>query len=186
MIIVEAANMPRVKAARTRPAATMPGFTLVEILVVIAIIAILAGLTLAALAAARRTAKENSQRGKFEVLKAALEKYENNFHDYPPSEEDLTGMAGAENLCRCLSTEKGDGPFIDKNEWQTCDVNENGMPELADEWKLPVRYIHHRDYRNEKPQKRTYRLMSAGADGIFDAGAPESDDIVNWNKQKPE
>jgi prepilin-type N-terminal cleavage/methylation domain-containing protein len=169
------------------PAGSKPrGFTLVEMLVVITIIAVLAGLTLAALGAARRSSKETNQRGKFEVLKAALEKYEGHFHDYPPSEEDESGLIGSENLYRCLSTEKGDGPYIEKNDFQTCDSNENNIPELADEWKQPIRYIHHRDYRNSPPNKRTFRLMSAGSNTTFENGSSDSDDIVNWNKAKPE
>ncbi len=162
------------------------GFTLVEMLVVIAIISILGGLTLAALGKARTTSKEKAVQALFLKLKAALDRYEMDFQDYPPSEGDMEGMVGAESLMRCLKTEYKGGPYIDDSDVKSVDSNSNGEFEIADEWNQPIRYIHHRDYRNTPPNKRTFRLMSAGPDRVFENGMQGTDDVVNWNKDKPD
>jgi prepilin-type N-terminal cleavage/methylation domain-containing protein len=161
------------------------GFTLVEMLVVIAIIAILAGLSLAALSYARRTANERATTATILLLQQAIERYESDFHDFPSSEGDVTGILGAENLWRCLNTDKKEGPYLKSGDVRTCDSNRNGDPEPCDAWNRPIIYIHHRDYQNRNPQKRTFRLISAGIGGEFESGAPGTDDLCNWNKDKP-
>ena len=161
-------------------------FTLIEMLVVIAIITILGGLVLAAVVTARRTAKERSIDATLQLLKGHLDRYETDFQDYPPSDGDTDGIRGSENLYRCLRTEKKEGPYITGNEVQTCDVNKNGELEVADAFGRPIGYIHHRDYGNKPPNKRNYRLISSGVNGQFENGARGSDDIVNWNKDKPD
>jgi type II secretion system protein G len=61
------------------------GFTLVKMLVVISIISILIGLLLGALSAARTRAKVAQTEATIKLLKGALERYEMDFQDYPPS-----------------------------------------------------------------------------------------------------
>jgi prepilin-type N-terminal cleavage/methylation domain-containing protein len=161
-------------------------FTLIEMLVVITIITILGGMILAALLSARRTAKERAIEGTLQLLKGQLDRYENDFQDYPPSDGDLDGIRGSENLYRCLRTEKKEGPYITSAEIKTCDINKNGEPEIADEFGRPIGYIHHKDYANKPPNKRNYRLISPGVNGKFENGDRGSDDIVNWNKDKPD
>lgn len=161
-------------------------FTLIEMLVVITIITVLGGLVLGAISVARRTAKERSTEGTIKLLEGALNRYENDFQDYPPSDGDNEGIRGSENLYRSLKTEKKEGPYIGGNDVQTCDVNRNGEPEIADAFGKPMGYIHHRDYANKAPNKRTFRIISPGVNGRFEDGSRGSDDIVNWNKDKPD
>jgi prepilin-type N-terminal cleavage/methylation domain-containing protein len=163
------------------------GFTLVEMLVVIAIISVLAGLVLAALGAARRTANEKATQATLKLLEGMLERYAMDFQDYPPSDGDETGIRGAENLYRCLRTEKKEGPYlVDTADVRTCDSNRNGELEIADAFGRPLHYLHHRDYGSRNPNKHTYRLISAGANGVYEGGERHSDDIVNWDKNSPE
>jgi prepilin-type N-terminal cleavage/methylation domain-containing protein len=161
-------------------------FTLIEMLVVITIITILGGLILAAVLSARRTSKERAIESTLQLLKGHLDRYETDFQDYPPSDGDMDGIRGSENLYRCLRTEKKEGPYITNAEIKTCDINKNGELEIADEFGKPIGYIHHRDYGNKPPNKRDYRLISAGVNGKFENGDRGSDDIVNWNKDKPD
>ena len=175
----------------TRAPAPLPhparhGFTLVEMLVVIAIISILGGLTLAALASARRTAQEKATAATIKVIESALERYENDFGDYPPSDGDDSGLTGAENLLHCLSTDMKEGPYIKEGDINTIDSNHNDAREISDQWVHPILYWHHRDYQNRAPNKRTFRLLSMGVDGVNQNGVKGSDDIVNWNKDRPE
>src|SRR5258708_32146935 len=80
------------------------GFTLVEMLVVITILILLGGLFLGPLSIARRQAKVKATDSNITLLKSALERYENDFQDYPPSDGDNEGMKGATNLYGCLKT----------------------------------------------------------------------------------
>jgi len=163
------------------------GFTLVEMLVVISIISILAGLVLGALGVARTRSKMAQTEATIKLLEGALERYEMDFQDYPPSDGDATGIKGSERLWTCLRTEKKEGPYIQSADARTCDVNGNGDLEIADAWNRPIRYLHHRDYPNRgNPRKGTYRLLSAGPNGIYEEGAKNSDDIVNWDINKPD
>jgi type II secretion system protein G len=158
-------------------------FTLIEILIVIAIIATLAGLLMTAVASARTQAKIRLVQGRITLLKTALASYENDFGDYPSSDGD-DGLRGAANLYACLMTDRKNGPYVKLSDLPT--INNNGDTVFADEWKKPIYYIHHRFYHNEAPNKHEYRLISGGPDGVFQGGEKNSDDIVNWNKDKPE
>lgn len=162
------------------------GFTLIEMLIVISIITILGGLVLVAIGAARRTSKENATRAIIKQLEGALLRYETDFNDYPPSDGDSQGLRGSENLWRFLRTEKKEGPYITGKEIPVVDSDKNGELEVADAFNRPILYIHHRDYSNKPPNKRTYRLISAGANGQNDEARRGTDDIVNWNMDRPE
>ncbi|HYG75385.1 MAG TPA: prepilin-type N-terminal cleavage/methylation domain-containing protein [Planctomycetota bacterium] len=161
------------------------GFTLVEMLVVISILTILGGLVLTAISSARRTAKERATEATIKLLEAALMRYETDWQDYPPSEGDGEGLRGSENLYQYLRIEKKEGPYITSKDIQLSDVNKNGEMEIADAFNRPLLYFHHRDYANKAPNKRTFRLFSYGANGVNDDGRAGSDDLVNWNKDRP-
>jgi hypothetical protein len=116
------------------------------------------------------------------LLKAALSVYETDFDDFPPSNGD--GIKGAASLYKCLTTEKKNGPYIKLGELAPC-TTEDGSSAFADGWNRPVYYLHHHDYRNKPPNKRDYRLMSAGPNGVYESGNKGSDDIVNWEIDNP-
>ena len=162
------------------------GFTLIEMLIVISIITILGGLVLAAISVARRTSRENATAAIIKQLEAALTRYESDFNDYPPSDGDAMGMRGSENLWKYLRTEKKEGPYITSKDVPSCDSDHNGQMEVADAFNHPILYIHHRDYSNKPPNKRTYRLISYGANGKLELEERDNDDIVNWDKKRPE
>jgi len=157
-----------------------------ELLVVIAIISVLAALSLTGLSYARRVSNERATLATIKILESALERYETDFHDYPPSDGDPEGIAGAENLWECLNTEKKEGPYLKSGDIRSIDSNNNQRNEPADHWNQPIRYWHHRDYQNRNPNKRTFRMISSGANSILESGRRETDDIPNWNKDKPE
>jgi prepilin-type N-terminal cleavage/methylation domain-containing protein len=172
---------------QTFPSARTRAFTLIELLIVIAIISVLAGLLMGAISAARTQANINLVKGRIKgrikLLQVGLASYENDFGDYPTSDGD-DGIKGAANLYAALLTDRKNGPYVKPSDLPT--INYNGDTVFADAWKKPIYYIHHRFYHNEPPNKHEYRLISGGPDGIFQGGDSRSDDIVNWNKEKPE
>jgi len=202
------------------------GFTLVEILVVIIIIGILASLTLVGVMGALRQARRSSTQNVIEQLRAACESYRVRWGDYPPTSlaEFKAKMPndtnnGAEALCACLSSQdRGgvlyqppdaesygnvDGDKAEKNitNWY---FGDNALREFLDLYRMPITYIHHKDYvkasgpltrykfkpdgdeTSIKPAKteatKTYanpdkfQIFSAGQDGIPGNG----DDVVGW------
>jgi prepilin-type N-terminal cleavage/methylation domain-containing protein len=166
------------------------GFTLIEMLVVLAIVTILGSLLLAGLSAAKKKANINQVEIIIKGLEAALERYEADFNDYPPSDGDTTGMTGAENLYECLRTSAKSGDYLPKsNDYRSVENPKTGKSMFCDVWNRPIVYLHHHDYGNKSPNKHTFRLASAGPNGEFEnvnvPGAADSDDIVNWNKAKP-
>lgn len=158
------------------------GFTLIELLVVMAILAILSGLILGVMASVQKGSKIRLTEARFQLLKSALDRYEHDFDDYPPSLGD-DGIKGGISLYECLITEKKGGPYIKLSDIPSGDAGHGDMAFL-DTWNKPIYYLHHRDYRNQPPNKREYRLLSSGPNMIFDGGSKEGDDVVNWNKDK--
>lgn len=159
------------------------GFTLIELLVVITIISILGAIILGSMAAVQTTTKKNLTAARLQLLASALNRYESDFDDYPPSNSD-DGIKGALSLYECLLTEKKNGPYVKLSDVPTCDATGQNESAFADAWGKPIYYFHHRDYRNQPPNKREYRLISCGPDRQFNNGEKDSDDIVNWNKEK--
>ena len=151
-------------------------FTLIEMLVVVGILCVLAGLLCAVLAATWKGAKIKNTQQTLDHIKAVLLIYSEKFNDFPPSDGDLSGISGAENLYDCLNSQEFKSLLRDI---PSC-VTQSGKTVFADAWNHPLRYIHHKDYENKPPNKLEYRLISAGPNGIFENGAPESDDIGNW------
>jgi prepilin-type N-terminal cleavage/methylation domain-containing protein len=170
-----------VTAARARPGLSFRAYTLIEILVVLAIISILGGLVMGGLIAARRHNQIQRCQFQLNMLEAKITEYETDFQDYPPSEAE-DAIAGNECLLRALMTKEKDGPYIRLKDIRTCDSNGNGLPEIADEWGQPLRYLHHRNYGRENPNRRSYRLYSVGPDGVEDPFNAGSDDLANWKK----
>jgi prepilin-type N-terminal cleavage/methylation domain-containing protein len=157
------------------------GYTLVEMLVVLAIVSILSGLIMAALSAARRHSMVQRTEALLISLRAKINEYETDFHDFPKTEGE-DPIVGGEQLLAQLSTKEKNGPYVSLGDLQTCDENNNGVREIADAFGHAVRYLHHKTYGRENPNRRTYRLWSIGPDGVDDPLNPASDDIVNWKK----
>jgi prepilin-type N-terminal cleavage/methylation domain-containing protein len=151
-------------------------FTLIEMLVVVGIVCILAGLLIAVLGTTWKHAKVENTRQTIDHIKAVLLLYSEKYNDFPPSDGDVSGLAGAENLYDCLKSKEYRSLLRDI---PTCALP-SGNVAFADAWSHPLRYIHHKDYDNKPPNKLDYRLISAGPNGQFENGAPESDDIGNW------
>jgi type II secretion system protein G len=159
------------------------GFTLVELLVVIAIISILASMVLVVLGVMNTRAKISTTQARISLIASALDRYVNDFDDYPPSDA-TDGKKGALSLYKCLSTEMKNGPYI--GGVPTADLTGENDVVIVDEWRTPIYYFHHKDYHNQPPNKHDFRLISLGPDRLDQKGTPDSDDIVNWNKAKPE
>jgi prepilin-type N-terminal cleavage/methylation domain-containing protein len=169
-----------------RPATSKPnGFTLVEMLVVLAIIIVLSGLILTGLALARKQASIGEMGVLLKSIETSVERYADDFGDFPHSkdtgEEEETGLEGAANLYAALMTRAKNGPYLSGSE-RSCD-NGFGRECLADKWGRPIRYLHFRDYKGE-PNRKTFRLMSDGPDGEHNPFGVQTDDIVNWDKEK--
>lgn len=163
---------------------TQSGFTLIEMLVVLAIVSILGGLILTGVQTAKKTSQVNSTKTMFKLIEAALANYETDFSDYPFSDGDGSGVRGAELLYESLKTDRKNGPYIELKDFRTVDSNHNGQMELADAWSQPILYWHHRDYDNAEPNKRTFRLLSAGPNRQNEDASRESDDVCNWDNTK--
>ena len=162
-------------------AAGRRGYTLIEMLVVLAIISILGSLLMVGILAARRKFQERRTEATLGLLQAAVESYENDFHEYPATEGD-DGLAGGEMLLKALTTREKSGPYLRLTDLETCDENGNRVREFADVWGRALRYLHSKCYGRESPNRQTYRLWSRGCDGIEGPLSPASDDIVNWKK----
>jgi len=79
------------RGRRAARAATVWGFTLIELLVVIAIIAVLAALLLAALTRARAAADTSACRSNLHQWGLAMHLYLNDYRAYPPCASDAPG-----------------------------------------------------------------------------------------------
>ena len=162
-------------------AAGRRGYTLIEMLVVLAIISILSSLLMVGILAARKRFQEQRTEATLKLLRYAVERYENDFHEYPATLGD-DGLAGGEMLLKALTTREKNGPYLRLSDLETCDENGLGVRQFADVWGRAIRYLHNRNYGRESPNRQTYRLWSKGYDNLEDPLNPASDDIVNWKK----
>lgn len=153
------------------------GFTLVEILVVIAIISILIGLLVPTVSYFQYQSRKQSVQSELQRIASALESYNSDFGDYPPS--TLNGVKdhegndinqGNESLTAFLMTEKNGGPYLDwpADRFQNGDKDRaeenltgwyfghNKLLEMEDAWNHPFVYFHSDDYESYK-KYRKYR-----------------------------
>jgi prepilin-type N-terminal cleavage/methylation domain-containing protein len=150
------------------------GFTLVELLAAIGIIAILAAMLFPALRAVQRKSREKAARATIDRLKLALEQYQADFGDYPPTTLGALGVAtngvneGIESVVRCVTTTRERGPYFPAEEKELANTDEDTIArdpcastigsreafELVDPWGNPFVYFHHRDYRGGQKIER--------------------------------
>lgn len=141
------------------------GFTLIEVLAVILIVAILAGFLITRLGGAEDSVKTNNTRGFIAQLAAAIEEYEGQKGDYPPSTfpKDLdpkptkTNM-GAEMLVIALYPADGSFRALELPDDRLVNTDDDDVKrsltsfpnstvfEFADDWGNPIVYLHRRDY----------------------------------------
>ncbi len=147
-----------------RPSRARAGFTLIELMAVMVILGLLTFFVLRGAMGAEETVRVNSTRGYLLQLSAAIDNYEPDAGDYPPSsfprsldpKPSDTNM-GAEMLVISLWPKQGsvaNAPAEDRL------VNTDGDRtsqshtmfsaatafELADDWGNPIAYFHRRDY----------------------------------------
>ena len=141
------------------------GFTLIEVLAVVLIIALLATFLVTRLGGAEDTVRSKNTEGFIQQLAAAIEEYEGERNDYPPSTfpKDLdprpsrANMGGemlviafypADNSYRGmelpddrLSNSDGDDTKRSLTRFPVSEVFE-----FTDDWGNPIVYLHRRDY----------------------------------------
>jgi prepilin-type N-terminal cleavage/methylation domain-containing protein len=124
-----------------RRAKLIRGFTLLEILTAMAIVAIMIGLLIPAIGMVQKTAQTVKQKSQFHAIEIALEAFNTDWGDYPPSSytnlENIngattTGYCGPQKLAEAIVGMDGFG-FHPKSQWRsdgTADFNGDGTPEL--------------------------------------------------------
>ncbi|MCA8921510.1 MAG: prepilin-type N-terminal cleavage/methylation domain-containing protein [Planctomycetes bacterium] len=146
------------------------GFTLVELLVVIGVIAVLAALAIPALSGVRRNSQRANTKNLITELGLAIENYQLDFGDYPPSTPKRAGLTsngkndGVEALVRCLTTQAKNGPYFEFKDDQLGNTDVDALPrgnptqstiavaelfEVVDDWGNPLVYWNNADY--DKP-----------------------------------
>ena len=150
------------------------GFTMIEMLTVIAIIVALSGLLLSAVMIARGRANDARTRHIITMLQTCIEMYHADFGDYPPGANG--GVRSSEVLHEALTTLKMNGPYRDFGPDERADTDGNGLFEIVDHWRNPIRYYHPSEDDFE-PRRFSPRLVSPGADGDEEQSA---DNISNW------
>lgn len=157
------------------------GFTLVEVLVTIAIITLLMGLVLPALMKSSGKAREVETKTLINMIKAALQEYEHDYGDYPPTSLRDQGSSsngvndGIESLVVHLSNKSKGSPYLELEDKNYENLDNDNIPssypldwffgnrqarEIVDSWGNPLVYFHHRDYSAPKSHMRTYRLAN--------------------------
>jgi len=142
------------------------GFTLIEILAVMLILSILVVLLVTQVQGADSAAKTETTRRDLALLSAAIDQYEAEFGEYPPSSfaeesgESSEGTnVGVEALVVALWSrgweagglladvvprlENTDGDYSTKG---LTDFGTRELLEIVDAWKNPIAYLHRRDY----------------------------------------
>ncbi len=155
------------------------GFTLVEVLVVVAIISLLMGLLVPSLMRAGSKAKVTETATLIEKIKAALQAYEHDHGDYPPTSLKDGGYYsngvndGIESLLLHLATEFRGAPILEVEEKYLENLDKDSIPsdyplnwyfgdrqarEIVDSWGNPLIYFHNRDYSSPKSHMRAYKI----------------------------
>lgn len=115
------------------------GFTLLEILTAMAIVAIMIGLLIPAIGMVQKTAQTVKQKSQFHAIEIALEAFQADTGDYPPSSYTRNGIpypgsvgtdgyCGAQKLAEALVGMDGFG-FHPKSQWRSdglIDIDGNG------------------------------------------------------------
>jgi prepilin-type N-terminal cleavage/methylation domain-containing protein len=157
------------------------GFTLVEILIVAAIISILLGIALPVLTRGQRRARVVETSTLIQGIVAALDTYQADFGDYPPTSIADIGFAtngindGIESLLISLATKEKKGPYFQPKEKFLANLDSDSVAgsynltwyfgdraarEIVDSWGNPLVYFHHRDYENPKANLQRYKLVN--------------------------
>ncbi len=154
------------------------GFTLVEMLVVVAILSLLMGLLLPSLIKVSSRAKETETDTLIKQLMMALQEYEHDYGDYPPTSLKDEGFYsnkvndGIESLVVHLSSKAKGPPYVELEEKYYSNLDKDNIPasyplnwffgdrqarEIVDSWGNPLVYFHNRDYKKPKSYMCTYR-----------------------------
>jgi general secretion pathway protein G len=145
-----------------RPAASVGGFTLIEILLVITIILMLAGALVVYVLPQQKGAEKNTTRLLLNQVQSALDTYRLNIGAYPTEEQ---GGLGALLVKPTFENEKlGDkwqGPYLKPG------------TKLEDAWGNKIRYELVDKSVQTDPGAPDYKLYSVGPDGI-----PDTDDDI--------
>jgi prepilin-type N-terminal cleavage/methylation domain-containing protein len=157
------------------------GFTLIELLIVATIIGILLGLVVPALTKGTKRARVVETLSLIGRIRAALDKYESDFGDYPPTSIADMGLAtngvndGIESLLVCIATKQKYGPYFEPEEKYLANLDSDTVPtsynltwyfgdrdarEIVDSWGNPLVYFHYRDYENPKANLQRYKLAN--------------------------
>ena len=152
-----------------------------EVLIVVAILSVLMGLIVPSLMSAGRKAKVTETSALIEKLEAALQAYEHDYGDYPPTSLKDAGFYsngvndGIESLVLHLASKAMGAPYLDLEEKYFENLDRDNIPssypldwffgdsqarEIVDSWGNPLVYFHNRDYKSPKTHMRTYRLFN--------------------------
>jgi prepilin-type N-terminal cleavage/methylation domain-containing protein len=155
-------------------AATRPGFTMIELLMVVAIIGILAGLLLPALARARQSTRVASAKNAMQAIAMSLEKYREDFRVYPPDDEfgngdEASSLVLGKYLCsRHTWGEMHYGPYLENVEGRLRDVGAGTTRALVSPLGGFYQYKELEDPEEPadsgKKRKTRYTVVDAGPD----------------------
>ncbi|MFH1423254.1 MAG: prepilin-type N-terminal cleavage/methylation domain-containing protein [Planctomycetota bacterium] len=190
-------------ALMQNPRIKKSGFTLVELLIVLAIISLLAALVVPALTKGPTKARIVETSSLIQRLKAAIDKYQSDYGDYPPtslSDFSVTTNKtndGIEALLACLSTKEKDGPYIEPEEKFLANIDNDKIPasynltwyfgdrearEIVDSWGNPLVYFHHRDYEKPNLNLQCYKLANKKfVKGIRPEKSKKTNTFPSWN-----